>query len=132
MKSKHNLIKLILILYISLKSVNAQPMPPGMNPPSNSEKCKEKGERGHPRQYEDCKSENDENNVCCFLTGTYFGEKYEGCIAMDMEIYGNRSVKYEFNSISATLVCQDNYNFDKFINNRYFFYFNLFLFVVLL
>ena len=34
---------------------------------------------------------------------------------MDAEIFANRSVKYNFNSISATLICLDNYNFDKFI-----------------
>ena len=131
MKLRDNLIKLIFILLIFLKLINAQLNPQNIAPSANAEKCKERGEKNHARKFEDCKSESNQNNTCCFITGTYYGEKYEGCIAMDAEIFANRSVKYNFNSISATLICQDNYNFEKFINNRFFLYFYLFILILL-
>ena len=132
MKSKHKLIILILIEFICLKTTNSQPLPPGYTTSVNAEKCKEKGEKGRARKFADCKPESDNSSICCFFTGTYNGEKYEGCISMDMEIFSNRSIKYNFNSVSATLICQDNYNFDKFINYRYLFYFYLFICIFLL
>ena len=130
MKLGDNLIKLIFILLISLKLINTQINPQDTYSSATAEKCREKGERGRPRKYEDCKSESDQNNTCCFITGTYNGENYKGCIAMDAEIFANRSVKYNFKSISATLICLDNYNFDKFINNSFLFYFYLFILIL--
>ena len=122
-------ISLILIFFYLLKLIYAQL--PGV-PSFNDGKCKEKGERGHPRGFSDCNTESTSDIICCYLTGTQNGEKYEGCKGMDMIVFANKSFSYEIKDISATLICDANYNNDFYYKYNAFFYILLLILIILL
>ena len=125
---KTSLILFIILLYFS-KLINSQMDIPGIILP-NTEKCKLKGER-RPKGFSDCNTESTSEFICCFLTGTNSGEKYEGCIGMDIEIFANKSFSYEVKDISGTLICDANYNVGFYFKYR-FFNFCLFVLIILI
>ena len=135
MKQKFIKINIAKSLYLSIflisKFIYCQPpLPIGYEPSSSNENCKTKGERSHPKSFSDCNTESTSTQVCCFLQGTNNGEKYEGCIAMDMEMFSNRTVFYNDKKFSGTLICDVNYNSNFYFNFTYLFYFCLLLLMV--
>ena len=148
---KMDIIKLIFFsMFLFLQTTNCETtyvyyQPTTTNPtnqpdpipiPSDDEavaKCKKRGEIGHVRSFSDCNTESSFMNICCFLTGTNNGEKYDGCIAMDREIFANKSLSYKVKTISGTLICDENYNSDIFFNfNIFFLYFYIFILMTLI
>ncbi len=133
MDKKYSIINIRIFLIFSffylLKLINSQNIP-GI-PYTNTEKCKEKGERGHPRGFSDCNQESTSDAICCYLTGTNDGERYEGCIGMDMLVFANKSFTYKIKDIELTLICDANYNNEFYFKYKDFYYLIL-LFLILL
>ena len=119
---------LFLILFYFSKVINSQPDIPGLDFIDTS-KCKAKGER-HPRGFSDCNTESTSEYICCFLTGTNNGVKYEGCIGMDLELFSNKSFSYQVKDISGTLICDANYNSDFYYKYKSLFYFCFFMLII--
>ena len=81
--------------------------------------CKLKGEKGV-RQFSDCDLESNytNNQICCYVSGINSnGTDYNGCIAMDANMFGNKTLKYESHKITGTLICDKNYNCGKYYKN---------------
>ena len=111
--------------------INAQPgFPPRDSNATFAEKCKEKGERERARSFSDCNTLRSSDEICCFITGDNNGEKYEGCIAMDLELFSNKSLTYEIKSFSGTLICDANYNSGNNFKNTYMFIYIFFIFLL--
>ena len=95
--------------------------------------CKSKGETGV-RQFSDCDLESNytNNQICCYVTGINVdGTDYRGCVAMDLKIFGNKTLSYESHKLSATLICDKNYNFGKYYKNIFNFLIYIGLFLIL-
>ena len=92
-------------------------------------KCKSKGDSQNVRLFSDCNTESDYDNdlVCCLISGNDLdGTKYKGCIAMNNFMFSNKSLSYESDGISGTVICDENYNSDFYLKVLYFFNFGLF------
>ena len=120
-------IQLFLILFVYSNIIISQIFP-GMETSASSLKCKERGERFRPKSFSDCDVETVNTTICCFFTGTYNGERSEGCVAMDRDIFSNKSVNIEYGKVSAILICDSNYNYEKYFKNTYFLF--LFIFII--
>ena len=121
---------LFIILFYFSKVINSQPEIPGVVFPDTS-KCKSKGER-HPRGFSDCNTESTSEYICCFLTGTNNGQRYEGCIGMDLDLFSNRSLSFQVKDISGTLICDANYNSEFYFKYKSLFYFCFFILIIFL
>ena len=138
MKIKNNKIyiqiSLFLIIFFIIKTISAQTgFSSGDSNATFADKCKEKGERGErgrARSFSDCNTLRSDDEICCFITGDNNGEKYEGCIAMDLELFSNKSLTYEIKSFSGTLICDANYNSGNNFKNTYMFIYIFFLFLL--
>ena len=94
------------------------------------ENCRLKGERGV-RSFSDCDLESNytNNQICCMISGINANETdYNGCIAMDANIFGNKTLTYESDKITGTVICDKNYNSGNYFNNIFIF----FIYVLLL
>ena len=97
------------------------------------ENCRLKGEKGV-RHFSDCDIESNytNNQICCFVTGINTnGTDYNGCIAVDANIFGNKTLKYESNKLTGTLICDKNYNCGKYYKNIFVILIYIFLFLFL-
>ena len=128
MKNRYNSIKLmdiLLILFILLNYINSQ------NQTFNAvEECKKKGERFGVREFSECEKESDyvNNYICCYYNGKNGTSNQEGCIALDYEIFVNKTVSYKVNDdISFNIICDTNYNFAYYYKNSFIFIFCIFI-----
>ena len=95
-------------------------------------KCKNYGQENRVRQFSDCKnlSNSTFNETCCYLAGYHAnGTYYQGCTSVNEILFGNKTITYTSSGISGSLVCTDNYTYNKYINISFF---HLMLFLILL
>ena len=123
---------LIIILYI-IKIINCQYETFFYLTPDELyriNKCKNKGTTQNVRTFSDCNTESDIENksICCLVSGYESdGTKYRGCIAMNSDMFSNKTVSYESDFISGKVICDENYNSDFYYKSLIIFYINLFL-----
>ena len=129
------IISLILFIFSFLETINCQFEVFGylssitLQVMSN---CKSRGETGV-KQFSDCNQASNYTNdqICCYIYGINAdGTSYRGCIAMNMTMFGNKTLSYDSETISGTLICDANYNFSNYFKNCMIFY--LYLFVVII
>ena len=84
--------------------------------------CKSKGDSGV-RQFSECDQESNYTNgqICCFAYGTNAdGTSFRGCISMNLTMFQNRTLTYNSDTISGTVVCDKNYNYDNYLKYSFF------------
>ena len=119
MKIINSLIYIIINFFISINAADVVINPFSYLSPVTlqvMENCKLKGE-SEVKQFSDCdKASNYTNNqICCYVFGINTdGTSYRGCVAVDLEIFGNKTTEYKSDKLSGTLICDLNYNFDKY------------------
>ena len=87
------------------------------------ENCRLRGEQ-RVRHFSDCDLESNytNNQICCMISGINAnGTLYNGCIAMDANIFGNKTLTYESDKITGTVICDKNYNSGNYFNNIFIF-----------
>ena len=133
MKIIRTIIKFLLFMF--LKSINCQFTFTYLSNVTLEvmENCKLKGENGV-KQFSDCEpaSNYTNNQVCCYIYGNNLdGTNYRGCIAMSVKMFANKTLSYESETISGTLICDKNYNYGNYNKNSIAFYLYIFISIIL-
>ena len=121
------LISLFIFLFIFQKIICEDNI---RNLEDISNTCKEYGENNRVKQFADCNNINgkDNNQICCYLSGVNAHKThYEGCIAVNYDLFNNKTVTYSSTGISGSLICSDDYTSHNYINVSFF---NLILFII--
>ena len=96
-------------------------------------RCKEFGEQNRVKQFSECEpySNNATSQICCYLTGVNADKShYEGCIAVNSVLFGNKSISYSSSTISGTLICTKDYTSNNYIKISIFHLFLFGLFII--
>ena len=122
MKIINSLLFIVIIYSISINAADVVINPFSYLSPVTlqvMENCKLKGE-SEVKQFSDCdKVSNYTNNqICCYVFGINTdGSSYKGCVAMDLDIFGNKTMEYKSDKLTGTLICDINYNFEKYLKS---------------
>ncbi len=96
--------------------------------------CKERGLKNRVKSFSECEKESNYagGKICCFYNGKNGSSYYEGCISLDSEIFSNKTVSYDFDTISFSIICDNNYNSGIYYKKSIIFIFFFFLFIIIL
>ena len=127
---------LLIILYIFIETVKAQNPFTYLSAVTQQvmANCKSKGDSGV-RQFSECDQESNYTNgqICCLAYGTNAdGTSFRGCISMNLTMFQNRTLTYNSDTISGTVVCDKNYNYDNYLKYSFFFLSYLYIVEILL
>ena len=96
--------------------------------------CSFHGQETNAKSFEECevKSNYTLRRTCCYYKGFNADHtRAEGCVAVDTDIFANRTIVHESDGISGTLICVKNYKSSNFINVSFFNLFLCFIFLIL-
>ena len=80
--------------------------------------CKATSNRKRVKQFSDCFNITHIANkqVCCYLYGANADKTHtEGCIAVNSDLFWNKSISYSSGSISGNLICTEDYTSNNYI-----------------
>ena len=97
-------------------------------------RCKNYGLQNRVKLFSQCKpySNSTYNETCCYITGKHAnGTYYDGCTSTNTFLFANKTITYTSSGISGTLICTDDYNYNKYINISFFSLFLLMIFLMI-
>ena len=116
---------LFIIIFIFTKQIKSD---------NSVDNCKERGLKNRVKSFSECEKESNYagGKICCFYNCKNGSSYYEGCISLDSEIFSNKTVSYDFDTISFSIICDNNYNSGSYYKKSIIFIFFFFLFIIIL
>ena len=95
--------------------------------------CKNTSDKKRVKQFSDCFNITHTYNhqVCCYLYGVNADKSHtEGCIAVNSDLFWNKSISYSSAGISGNLICTDDFSANNYIYISILNIFLLFIFLL--